>query len=183
VTIPFRKSLKDFRGFTLVELLVVIAIIGILATLLLLQLGVARAKARDAKRIADVNQVRTAIELYYDDNGGNYPSADLYSGATNVAMIKYMSAGKLPVDPLDALVKYQYAWNVSGNKTLQFQIWSNLEQNNASAFSADTDIDSTLWTGGNKIDGSKETCTDATTTGPGAIATGKADCIYDVGQK
>ena len=47
----------------MVELLVVIAIIGVLATLLLLQLGVARQRARDAKRIADINQVRTAVEL------------------------------------------------------------------------------------------------------------------------
>ena len=63
---------KNQKGFTLVELLVVIAIIGILATLLLLQLGVARSTAKDAKRIADINQVRTALELYFDDNG-QYP--------------------------------------------------------------------------------------------------------------
>ena len=63
------KTHNKSRGFTLVELLVVIAIISVLATLLLLQLGVARAKARDAKRIADTNQVRSALELYFDDNG------------------------------------------------------------------------------------------------------------------
>ncbi|MGD0977043.1 MAG: type II secretion system protein [Minisyncoccia bacterium] len=186
MTIPFRKSLKDFRGFTLVELLVVIAIIGILATLLLLQLGVARAKARDAKRIADVNQVRTAIELYFDDNSGNYPSADIYTDvATNTKMIKYMSSLKLPVDPLDAAVNYPYAWNVSGTKILQFQIWTNLEQSNASAFSGDTKIDSTGWSNGVKVNSNAahELCSTAATTGPGAIAAGTADCVYDSGQR
>ena len=67
------KKLKKSKGFTLIELLVVIAIIGVLSTLILLQLNVARAKARDAKRIADINQLRTAVELHLDERGGSYP--------------------------------------------------------------------------------------------------------------
>ena len=62
------------RGFTLIELLVVIAIIGILAAVVLVSLNSARAKSRDARRLADVRQVMTALELYYNDNGG-YPDA------------------------------------------------------------------------------------------------------------
>src|SRR6185436_6509975 len=66
---------KD-RGFTLIELLVVIAIIGILAAVVLVSLNSARQKSRDARRLADVRQIMTALELYYNDNGG-YPQATL----------------------------------------------------------------------------------------------------------
>ncbi|MBI5728279.1 MAG: prepilin-type N-terminal cleavage/methylation domain-containing protein [Candidatus Magasanikbacteria bacterium] len=62
------------KGFTLVELLVVIAIIGLLSTLAVVALGSARQKARDSKRLSDLKQVQTALELYYTDNNA-YPTA------------------------------------------------------------------------------------------------------------
>lgn len=61
-------------AFTLIELLVVIAIIGVLATLAVVSLQSARAQARDAKRIADIKQVQTALELYFNDQG-YYPAS------------------------------------------------------------------------------------------------------------
>lgn len=68
----FRPSSKR-AGFTLIELLVVIAIIGLLSTLAVIALGTARAKARDAKRVSDIKQIQSALELYNSDKGG-YPS-------------------------------------------------------------------------------------------------------------
>jgi prepilin-type N-terminal cleavage/methylation domain-containing protein len=62
-------SLPSRRGFTLIELLVVIAIIGLLASVVLVSLNSARAKARDTKRKADLAQISKALELYYDKYG------------------------------------------------------------------------------------------------------------------
>lgn len=60
------------KGFTLIELLVVIAIIGILSSVVLASLNTARVKARDTKRKQDMLQIRTALEMYYNDNN-SYP--------------------------------------------------------------------------------------------------------------
>jgi prepilin-type N-terminal cleavage/methylation domain-containing protein len=57
------------RGFTLIELLVVIAIIGILASIIMVSLSGARAKARDGKRISDIKSIQLALANYYNDYG------------------------------------------------------------------------------------------------------------------
>ncbi len=75
---------KNKSGFTLIELLVVIAIIGLLASVVLLALNSARAKSRDAKRLADVRQIASAFELYFNDNNG-YPTGSVSSPASPVA--------------------------------------------------------------------------------------------------
>ncbi|MBI4812638.1 prepilin-type N-terminal cleavage/methylation domain-containing protein [Candidatus Falkowbacteria bacterium] len=67
---------KNFsKGFTLIELLVVISIIGVLSSLAVVSLNNARTKARDALRKGDTAQLRTALNLYYDNNN-RYPICD-----------------------------------------------------------------------------------------------------------
>ena len=79
--------MKNKKAFALIELLVVIAIIGLLATLSVLALNNARAKSRDAKRVADIKQMQTALELYFNDKQ-SYPTSSemttsIFSTSTN----------------------------------------------------------------------------------------------------
>ncbi|MCX6795117.1 MAG: prepilin-type N-terminal cleavage/methylation domain-containing protein [Candidatus Falkowbacteria bacterium] len=72
---------KQTKGFTLIELLVVIAIIGLLATLSVVALNTARVKARDARRLADIRQMQSALEMYYSDFN-QYPTGTLVANAS-----------------------------------------------------------------------------------------------------
>lgn len=57
----------------------VIAIIGILSAVVLASLNTARAKALDARRMSDLNQIRTAF-LMYSVNNGNFIEGGSGSG-------------------------------------------------------------------------------------------------------
>jgi len=98
---------KISSGFTLVELLVVISIIGLLSSIVLTSVNSARAKARDARRAADIRQLQTALELYYDANG-SYPPAPPWTGGTGDCWgtvtdnyIPGLAPTYIPILPLD----------------------------------------------------------------------------------
>ena len=106
---------KKHRGFTLIELLVVIAIIGLLASIVLVSLGPARQKARDAKRQSDIRQINLAMEMCYDDSacgpgGEKYPvhaaGANSWTRIDNDGTPVYLT---VPSDPTNS-GSYVYTW-------------------------------------------------------------------------
>ena len=165
------RKFREQKGFTLVELLVVIAIIGVLATLVLLQLGSARARARDTKRIADVNQIRTAVEQYFEDHGGKYPT-DIYAAAPNGLEPTYIT--RMPYDPLDSTKKYGYGYDVNTNgDPVKYQIYTQLEQS-AAALGASAHLKANGWNHAG-VDASNITVAGCTAA-PNTTA-----CYYDQG--
>lgn len=64
---------KKQSGFTLIELLVVVAVIGILASVILVGVAAFRGRGRDSRRIADLGQLRNALELCFT-KAGSYPA-------------------------------------------------------------------------------------------------------------
>ncbi len=59
---------KYSKGFTFIELLVVLSIIGILFTIVLANIKLARDKAMSAKALQELSALQKAIELYKTDN-------------------------------------------------------------------------------------------------------------------
>jgi general secretion pathway protein G len=98
------------QGFTMVELLVVSTIIVLLASAAFVSYSTINRNSLDARRKADLEQIRSAIEMYRSNNG-SYPTTLTISCATagdSFASDGITYLGKIPGDPKCATYAYYY---------------------------------------------------------------------------
>lgn len=119
------------KGFTLIELLTVVAIIGILASIVVVNVSSSREKARDARRKTELDSLRNALELYANANNGKYPIKT--AGLNALKDAGYLD--KVPADPKDGTPYVYENTKCDGtgtqNNLLQYSIRAILEQGSA----------------------------------------------------
>jgi len=121
-------SKKKSLAIIIFVVLMGIATIGLLSTLAVVSLNNARMKSRDAKRISDIKQIQTALELYYWDTdaypkgvtmvlGGDEAKVLISSGFNfstygNEGVVYF---GSVPINPTPGGIDYIYtAYNEDG---------------------------------------------------------------------
>jgi type II secretion system protein G len=149
---PFLKNTK--KGLTLIELLVVIAIIGILSSIVLASLTTSREKARDAKRISDVGQIKTSLELFFDKNQ-SYPTTT----AGIAVLIDNNFLPQLPTPPIGSAAAYVYngvdatGADCSVSPCIGYALGIDLERTDNTVLTADADqIVGTVFYGAGAVD-------------------------------
>lgn len=100
------------KGFTLIELLIVLAIIGVLTSFLLVNFIGVKARARDAQRKSNLQQMRVAFEQYRSDQG-TYPPAPLPACGSSLLSGGTTYLQKIPCDPLNT-GQFVYTYTTTG---------------------------------------------------------------------
>ena len=111
----------------MIELLVVVSIIALLTTIGLVSFTQTNKRARDGKRKADLEQVRSALVLYRTDNG-TYPASITWSTMSPIQT--YISAVSIS-DPLSS-PSPQYTYVSSGGNT--FTLCATLESSTPASY-------------------------------------------------
>jgi len=98
-----KKIINKKNGFTLIELIVSVTIIAVLTVAGVISYGGASKKSRDSRRMADLEKIRIALELYRQGTGTSYP-----------ASISSLIPTYLQQAPVDPKTKSQYQYGHSG---------------------------------------------------------------------
>ncbi|MBI2592956.1 MAG: type II secretion system protein [Candidatus Colwellbacteria bacterium] len=133
--------MKKEQGFTLIEMFIVIAVIGILAGIVLRGTAGFQQSARDTRRIGDLKNVQTYLELYFN-RCGHYPGdancgnaipttwgdpANPSSTSLVGALSSVTSPSNISKDPVSSR---NYFYGVESTDLLQYLLGAKLEKDN-----------------------------------------------------
>jgi type II secretion system protein G len=114
--------MKKRNGFTLIEVMIVISIIAILTVIGGANYINSLKRSRDSRRMADLEQVRAALEMYRTSES-QYPAGNFGAMVTALqgASVNYLP--KVPADPLGT-DDYQY---FVGSPPMTYELCAKLE--------------------------------------------------------
>jgi prepilin-type N-terminal cleavage/methylation domain-containing protein len=95
------------KGFTMIELLVVATILAVLAAGAMVSYSSVNVKSRNSKRLSDLEQLRSALEMFRADSGnyviGTWTNLSALTGPNYI--------DKLPTDPKSGYTYYYSSAN------------------------------------------------------------------------
>ena len=84
------------KGFTLIELMIVVAIIGILAAIAIPKFADLINKSKEGATKGALSSVRSALQVYYGDNEGVFPTDNLAVLTASAKYITSIPVAKIP---------------------------------------------------------------------------------------
>jgi prepilin-type N-terminal cleavage/methylation domain-containing protein len=129
MTFYMKRNNIRLSGFTLIEILIVVAIIAILSSVVLVGLGPTQQAGRDARRLSDLRETQTGLELYYSKcgyyPGGAAPAAcpAWAANSTWAAMAASLTGSAIgvasvPIDPTAGKTYYYTAFTGGSSYTI-----------------------------------------------------------------
>lgn len=100
--------MRNKNGFTLLEILIVLGIIGLLLAMTAAAFLSARGTARDAKRKADLEQIRGALETYKADKATYPATSGVVSNSSAPLNVLVSPTQYISTLPTDSLATRQY---------------------------------------------------------------------------
>lgn len=109
-------NFRNTKAFTIIELLIVISLVAILSSAGLYTYSAAQKRSRDARRMSDLSQYRTALESFANNHDGLYPARANAVNTTVLCGDLGLAASACPADPTNT-GNYIYNYRSDGAVT------------------------------------------------------------------